>query len=193
MSERSSLTRRKLLNTAAMASAASVLSGNIVAQAQTSAPRPPADNEVLIRDAFIISMDAAIGDLAHGDIHVRDGAIVAVGANLSAPGAQVIDGRDLIACPGLIETHWHMWAAVARNMAGEDKKTGYFPFSRVLGGLFSPEDNARGVRLALAEAITSGITTVHNWSHNLITPAHADAEIAVHREVGGRAPLADGY
>ena len=67
-------------------------------------------------------MDPAIGDLPHGDIHVRDGTIVAVGANLSAPGAQVIDGRDMIACPGFIETHWHMWGAVARNMAGEEQK-----------------------------------------------------------------------
>jgi hypothetical protein len=57
--------------------------------------------------------------------------------------------------------------------------------SRVLGSQFTPEDNARGVRLALAEAISSGITTVHNWSHNLLTPAYADAELAVHHEVGG--------
>jgi cytosine/adenosine deaminase-related metal-dependent hydrolase len=138
-------------------------------------------------------MDPVIGDLPNGDIHVRDGAIVAVGAGLDAPGAQVIDGATLIACPGFIETHWHMWGAVARNMAGEEEKTGYFPFSRVLGTLFSPEDNARGVRLALAEGIASGITTVHNWSHNLLSPAYADAEIAVHREVGSRARFAYGY
>ena len=86
-----------------------------------------------------------------------------------------------------------MWGAVARNMAGEEEKTGYFPFSRVLGSLFTPQDNARGVRLALAEAISSGITTVHNWSHNLLSPAYADAELAVHREVGGRARFAYGY
>jgi len=49
------------------------------------------------------------------------------------------------------------------------------------------------VRLALAEAIASGITTVHNWSHNLLSPAYADAELAVHREVGLRARFAYGY
>jgi cytosine/adenosine deaminase-related metal-dependent hydrolase len=138
-------------------------------------------------------MDPAIGDLPRGDIHVRNGAIVAVGTNLNAPAAEIIDGKTMIACPGFIETHWHMWGAVARNMAGEEEKTGYFPFSRVLGSLFTPQDNARGVRLALAEAISSGITTVHNWSHNLLSPAYADAELAVHREVGGRARFAYGY
>src|SRR6266545_825031 len=180
-----SITRRNLLNTAS----AAVIGGVTTAQAQT----PGAPGEYLIRNAHVLSMDPAIGDLPRGDIHVRAGAIVAVGAGLNAPGAELIDGRTLIACPGFVETHWHMWGAVARNMAGEEEKTGYFPFSRVLGVQFTPEDNARGVRLALAEAIASGITTVHNWSHNLLSPAYADAELAVHREVGLRARFAYGY
>jgi 5-methylthioadenosine/S-adenosylhomocysteine deaminase len=189
MSDLDGMNRRALIGGAAVAGVAGALVG--VASAQT-APQP-SQAQYLIRDAYVVSMDPAIGDLPHGDIHVRNGAIVAVGVNLSAPAAQVIDGKTLIACPGFIETHWHMWGAVARNMAGEEEKTGYFPFSRVLGTLFTPQDNARGVRLALAEAIASGITTVHNWSHNLLTPAHADAELAVHREVGSRARFAYGY
>src|SRR5690242_13258261 len=96
MPKRHQITRRTVLTTAAATGAAGMLGG--VAQAQAQSTALPAANEVLIRDAFVISMDPAIGDLPHGDIHVRDGAIVAVGANLSAPGAQVIDGRNLIAC-----------------------------------------------------------------------------------------------
>jgi 5-methylthioadenosine/S-adenosylhomocysteine deaminase len=184
-----SISRRALLGGAAAVGATGMLgpTGAVLAQA------PAAAGEYLIRGAFVLSMDPAIGDVPRGDIHVRDGVIVAVGAGLQAPGAQVIDAATMIACPGFVETHWHMWGAVARNMAGEEEKSGYFPFSRVLGTLFTPEDNARGVRLALAEAIQGGITTVHNWSHNLLSPAHADAEIAVHREVAGRARFAYGY
>jgi cytosine/adenosine deaminase-related metal-dependent hydrolase len=78
-------------------------------------------------------------------------------------------------------------------MAGPTENTGYFYISRLLGQFFTPEDNARGVRLALAEAISSGITTVTNWSHNLLGPEYADAEIKVHKEVGGRARFAYGY
>lgn len=152
-----------------------------------------ARGEFLIRGAAVISMDAAVGDFAKGDIHVRDGAIVAVGEHVNAPHATVIDGAQLIALPGLIDTHWHMWESVGRNLAGDSAKTGYFPHSRTLGVLFTPEDNARGVRLALAEALHSGITTVHNWSHNVLTPAYAEAEIAVHHEVGGRARYSYGY
>jgi cytosine/adenosine deaminase-related metal-dependent hydrolase len=86
-----------------------------------------------------------------------------------------------------------MWGAVARNMAGPTENTGYFYISRLLGQFFTPEDNARGVRLALAEAISSGITTVTNWSHNLLAPEYADAEIKVHKEAGARARFAYGY
>jgi cytosine/adenosine deaminase-related metal-dependent hydrolase len=192
MNERHGMTRRTLLGATAATGAAG-LSGIRSAQAQSTEAPAGTAGEFLIRDAHVLSMDPAIGDLPHGDIHVRNGTIVAVGSNVNAPAAQVIDGKTMIACPGFIETHWHMWGAVARNMAGEEEKTGYFPFSRVLGALFTPEDNARGVRLALAEAIASGITTVHNWSHNLLSPAYADAELAVHREVGGRARFAYGY
>jgi 5-methylthioadenosine/S-adenosylhomocysteine deaminase len=123
-----------------------------------------------VRGAYVLTMDPALGDFERGDVHVRAGEIVAVGTNLPAPGAEVIDGRNMIALPGLIETHWHIWGAVAHNMAGEEPDTGYFPWSRVLGALFTTKDNYRGVRLALAEALFTGITTVHNWSHNLLSP-----------------------
>ena len=69
-------------------------------------------------------MDDAIGDLPSGDVHVRDGVIVAVGAAITAPHATVIDGANMIAMPGLIDTHWHMWESVARNLAGDEAKTG---------------------------------------------------------------------
>ena len=39
------------------------------------------------------------------------------------------------------------------------------------------EDTAAGVRLAAADALTSGITTVHDWSHNIRGPAFADADL----------------
>lgn len=185
-------TRRALLTAAAAYGAAASSSASSLAAAPAS-PKLPPRAEFVIRNAYVISMDPKIGDVPGGDVHVRNGAIVAVGKQLSAPGAEVIDGRSTIVLPGLIETHWHMWGTVARNMAGDDPKTGYFPFSRVLGVLFTPEDNARGVRLALANAVNTGLTTVHNWSHNLLKPEYADAELAVHLEVGGRARFSYGY
>jgi cytosine/adenosine deaminase-related metal-dependent hydrolase len=170
-----------------------LLASRSVAAAAGPASQLPARGEYLVRNGYVLTMDPHLGDIPQGDVHVRNGQIVAVGPHLSAPGAEVIDARTMIVLPGLIETHWHMWETISRNMSGDTEATGYFPYSRVMGVLFSPEDNARGVRLALAEALNTGLTTVHNWSHNLLKPAYADAELAVHREVGGRAHFSYGY
>ena len=149
--------------------------------------------EFIIKNTYILTMDPKLGEIRGGDIHVRDGVIVAVGPNLSAPMAEIVRADSMITLPGFIETHWHMWGAVARNMAGPTANTGYFYISRLLGQFFTPEDNARGVRLALAEAVYSGITTVTNWSHNLLAPEYVDAEIKVHKEVGARTRFSYGY
>src|SRR6476660_5266272 len=76
----------------------------------------PRRGEFVIRNAYIITMDSSLGDVDGGDIHVRDGAIVAVGRSLRAPGAMVIDGRSAIVLPGLVDTHWHMWTTFLRCM-----------------------------------------------------------------------------
>ncbi|HEY8578841.1 MAG TPA: amidohydrolase family protein, partial [Beijerinckiaceae bacterium] len=188
------LSRRGFLQGAAALGAAGLASRPLLAQpAPATAGGLPARGEFVVRNAYVMSMDAKIGDMPDADIHVRDGAIVAVGPGLQAPGAEIIDARDMIALPGLIDTHWHMWGTSARNTAGDTPKMGYFTFAKVVGSIFNAEDNARGVRLAIAEAIDSGLTTVHNWSHNLVTPEFADAELQAHAQMGHRALFGYGY
>src|SRR5262245_60991813 len=86
----------------------------------------PARGEYLIKGGIVLSMDPAIGTLASGDVHVRDGAIVAVASGLegSAP-AEVIPAQGMIVMPGLIETHFHMWSAIGRNFISDGFE--YFP------------------------------------------------------------------
>jgi hypothetical protein len=66
------------------------------------------------------------------------------------------------------------------------------PTMGALSPHFTLADVAIGVDLALAEAVNCGITTVHNWTHNVRSPAHADAEIAaiVRSSVRGALPMA---
>lgn len=188
------LKRRDLLRgTAALGAAALAPSLPASAQQAGAYAHLPARGEFVIRNAYVLTMDDKLGDLPRGDIHVRNGAIVAVGKSLRAPGAKTIDARTMIALPGLIDTHWHMWGTAASNTAGDDPKMGYFSFAKAVGAIFKPEDNARGVRLAIAEAIDSGLTTVHNWSHNIVSPAYADAELEAHRAMGHRALFGYGY
>src|SRR5687767_1258981 len=135
--------------------------------------RLPAQGEYLVRDAYVMTMEPGLGDLPGAHVHVRAGRIVAVGAAVEAPGAQVVDGRGMIVLPGLVETHWHMWNTLLRGMSGEKPDFGYFRTSGGLGRVFEPGDMYQGTRLAAAEALSSGITFVHDWCHNIRGPEFA--------------------
>ncbi len=163
-------------------------------QARSPLPDLPLREEFVIRDGHVLTMDAAIGNLPCADVHVRNGEIVAVGAKLQAPGALELSGNDMIVMPGFVDTHWHLWNSSLRALVrGDDAQNGYFPVTLRLGPLFTPEDSYRSLRLGLTEGLASGITTVHNWSHNTRTPAHADAELRALSNMGVRARFSYGW
>src|SRR5262249_1355110 len=89
----------------------------------------PARSNVVIRKAYVMTMEPGQPDLPNGDVHVDNGLIVDVGTGLAAPSAQIIDGRGFIVMPGLIDTHWYMWTTLLRNMSGDDRAHGYFPMT----------------------------------------------------------------
>ena len=149
----------------------------------------PARGHVLLKGGHVLSMDAEIGDLAVGDIEIRDGRIAAVGESLNASGAEIIDAGDRLVLPGLIETHWHIWTTLLRSMAADQ---GYFPVSRGVGSFYLPGDMVAGARLALAEAINGGITFVHDWCHNIRAPEYAEAAVGALAESGIRARFSYG-
>ena len=159
---------------------------------EAAAGQLPEQGEFVIRNAYVMTMDAGTGDLADADVHVNKGAIVAVGRGIAAPGAQVIDGRGMIVLPGLIETHWHMWNTLLRSMSGDKREHGYFPTALALGKVYLPGDMYQGARLSAAEALHSGITTVHDWCHNIRGPEYADADLRALRESGIRARFSYG-
>ena len=137
-------------------------------------------------------MDPAIGDIPRGDVLVRDGRIVAVGARLDAPGVERIDMRGRVVMPGFVDTHWHMWNTIARGF-GTSAAGGFAKTMAALAKVWTPEASALGVRLACAEAVEAGITTVNNWAHNIKGPAFADAELAALRASGLRGRMSFGY
>jgi dihydroorotase len=53
-------------------------------------------------------LDPAANLDSEQDIHIRDGAVAAIGANLKGEGATVIDVKGLIVTPGLIDVHLHL-------------------------------------------------------------------------------------
>jgi 5-methylthioadenosine/S-adenosylhomocysteine deaminase len=157
-----------------------------------SAPLP-ARGELIVRNGYIMTMDPELGDISGGDLHIKNGEIVAAGKAITAPGATVLDGRRMIVLPGLVETHWHMWNTLLRSFGGEKPDQGYFPTAAAYGQLMTPEDMYRGTRLAAAEALNCGMTTVHDYCHNLRSRAHADADVRALGESGLRARWSYGW
>jgi len=152
----------------------------------------PARGEFVVRNAYVVTMDPKLGDIPVSDVHVRDGALVAVGTKLNAPGAEEIDGRNRIACPGFVDTHFHLWGSFARGIVA-DGDFDYFPVMSRLGPVMTPEDAYASAKLGIAEAINSSLTTIHDWSHNIISGAYADADLRALRDCGIRARFSYGF
>ena len=156
------------------------------------------DANLLIRGGYVLTMDSD-GDLPGADVYVRDGVIQRIGANLDAPGAEVIDAAGKIVAPGLVDTHWHMWNTLLRGMSdgrptpGGPDRGGYFATCVGIGRHFLPGDTYAGTRLAAAEAVDAGITTVHDWAHNVRGRDWAEAGLRALGESGLRARFSYGY
>jgi cytosine/adenosine deaminase-related metal-dependent hydrolase len=191
---KSKIDRRTVLAGTTALSAAALLPSRASAQTAPSGRTGlPARREFVVRGAHLLTMDNGLGDIENGDVHVRDGAIVAIGRGVQAPGAETIDGKGMICMPGFVDTHWHHWTTFLRPvMRADDPKKTYFPVTFGLGVHYTPEDSYRAVRLGLAEAISAGITTTHNWAHNVRSPKHADAEVQAMRDGGLRGRFAYG-
>ena len=186
------MNRRQFLDAVTAAAATGLVARHAEpAAAQAGAPPvvrvtpagTPRRNAV-IRSAYVITMDPALGDVPGGDVHFRDGAIVAIGRRLSAPGAEEIDGRNSIVTPGFVDTHWHMWNGVLRGMTQTPAE--YFAMQR-LAEFYAPQDHYTSVLFAAAEALNAGITTVHDWAHGVRSAQAAEAEIQALADSGVRA------
>jgi cytosine/adenosine deaminase-related metal-dependent hydrolase len=199
MAQNHSLSRRDFIGAATVFGAASLAacstnsqpSARLWAADKKSGQLPPR-GEFVVRNAYVVTMDPKLGDIANGDVHVRNGALLAVGPSLNAPGAAIIDGRNRIACPGFIDTHFHLWGSFARGVVA-DGDFDYFPVMSKLGPVMTPDDAYNSSKLGIVEAIYSGLTTIHDWSHNIIDGRYADADLRALRDCGIRARFSYGY
>jgi 5-methylthioadenosine/S-adenosylhomocysteine deaminase len=155
-------------------------------ESERSAGPLPARGSFVIRGAYVVTMDPALGDQPNADVLVRNGEIVAVADDLATDGLEVIAAEDMMLLPGFVDTHWHLWNSFMRGLIGDGPGRDYFAVKRGLAPFYRPVDFYRAARLALAEALESGITTVHNWDHNVRSPEDADANILAQVDMGLR-------
>ena len=85
---------------------------------------PPSDSgrpgrRYLIRGGSVMSLDPQVGDFAQADVLVEGKKILAVGPNLHAGAAAVIDASGRIVMPGFIDTHHHQFETVLRSFLAD--------------------------------------------------------------------------
>jgi len=142
----------------------------------------------LIKNAAVVTMNPIIGDFSRANILVEDEQIVGVGPNITASDAEVIDASSMIAMPGMVDTHRHTWQTGLRGILADGNIPDYLRGFRIqMAERYRPEDMYAGNYLGGLDAINSGVTTIVDYCHNLLTLEHAHASVNGLRDSGVRA------
>ena len=195
--------RNFLKGAAASGVAASCL--NLFAPRPAAADDGPPDSmgrdgrRVLIRGGAVMSMDAQVGDFPVGDVLIEGKKILAVGRNLNAGGAAVIDARGRIVMPGFVDTHHHQFETALRSFLADgvlikdgstsaSGNTTYFEYILLtFAPVYRPQDVYINELFGGLSQLDDGVTTVHDVSQIHHSPQHSDAGIQALFDTGRRA------
>src|SRR5580704_5935071 len=143
----------------------------------------------LFKGGTIVTMDPKVPNLSTGDVLVDGNRIAAVGVDLQADGAEVIDATGGIVMPGLVDAHHHMWlGAMLRMMPDVDDLFAYIDVvAETLGAHYRPVDMYLSTRLTAVASLDAGITTIIDACHSSRSPRHTDAALDALDDCGIRA------
>ena len=144
-------------------------------------------SKTLIRGATIVTMDPRLGDLSKGDILIVDDRIAEIAPSISADDAEIVDATGMIASPGFVDTHRHIWQTQLKGVA---INWSLFDYSCLMRSMYSicyvPEDAYLGNYVGALDAINAGITGIVDHSHLQITPEHSDGLVKGLKDAGIR-------
>ena len=173
------------------------------ASAQLQVGGPPQDSgkpyrRYVIRGGSVMSLDSKIGDFPQADVLVEGKKILAVGPNLAAGTADVIDATGRIVMPGFIDTHHHQFETALRSFLADgvlinDKSgspsgsTTYYEYILLtFAPVYRPQDVYINELFGALSQLDDGVTTVHDVSQIHHTPQHSDAAIQALFDSGRR-------
>src|SRR6266581_6996163 len=156
----------------------------------------------IIRGGYVMSMDPGLpnsGNFAPGDVLVEGKKILAVGQNLQATGAAVIDATGRVVMPGFIDTHHHQFETVLRSFLADgilikdgsntpSGNTTYFEFILLtFAPKYRPEDVYINELFGGLSQLDAGVTTVHDVSQIHYSKDHSDQAVKALFDTGRRA------
>jgi cytosine/adenosine deaminase-related metal-dependent hydrolase len=152
---------------------------------------------LLIRNAALMAtMDDDRREIEDGAVFVKDNAIVSVGRSADLPGIadEVIDARDQLVIPGLVNTHHHFYQTLTRVIpAAQDCElftwlTSLYP----IWARLTPEMIGVSTQTAMAELLLSGCTTSSDHLYLYPNGSRLDDSIEAAASVGMRFHAARG-
>lgn len=146
---------------------------------------------LLVRNAaLLVTMDEERREIAQGGMFVRDGWIEQVGATEDLPQTadEVLDLRNHLVLPGLVNTHHHLYQTLTRAVpAAQDADL--FHWLQTLYPIWArltPDDIRVSTQLGLSELALAGCTTASDHLYLFPNGARLDDEIEAAAEVGLR-------
>jgi cytosine/adenosine deaminase-related metal-dependent hydrolase len=143
---------------------------------------------LLLRNAYVVTMDDAGTEHENGWILCRDGFVEAVGEGAPPEADEAVDLGGGVATPGLVNTHHHLYQTLTRARAQEADLFTWLKALYPVWGEIDAESEYAAARTGLAELALSGCTTV--FDHHYVFPRGraglVEAEIRAARELGVR-------
>ena len=146
---------------------------------------------LLVRNARLLAtMDDASVRIPGGGLYVEDNVIRQVGVTEELPSTadRVIDARDMVLLPGLVNTHHHLYQSLTRALPFMPDAE-LFDWFRTLYPIWSGltgEAVYVSALTALAELVLSGCTTVADHLYLYPNDSTIDDEIRAAKELGVR-------
>src|SRR5574340_1256971 len=145
---------------------------------------------LLIKNAYVLTMDDHRREIPDGGFFVRDGFIEQVGTTRELPeqADEVTDLRGHVVAPGLINTHHHFYQTLTRAIPAA-QNSNLFNWLKTLYPIWArmtPQDIYISTKTALAALAVSGCTTASDHLYLFLNGSSLDDEIAAAQEMGMR-------
>jgi cytosine/adenosine deaminase-related metal-dependent hydrolase len=150
---------------------------------------------LLIKNArLVVTMDAQRREIADGGVFARDGVIEVVGPSTELPtmADEVIDARDQVVIPGLVNTHHHMVQTLTRACVQDNELFGWLQGLYPIWANLTPEMVRVSTQTAMAELLLSGCTTTSDHLYIYPNGVRLDDSIEGAAQIGMRFHAARG-
>ncbi|MHA1952243.1 MAG: amidohydrolase family protein [Candidatus Thorarchaeota archaeon] len=122
-----------------------------------------AAKSILIKNGYVLTLNPKREILTKGSVYIEDEKIVEVGRTDDLKDNKpelVIDAKNMIVMPGLIDTHTHLAQALIRGCADDVSLVDWLKrYVWVLQGNFTEQDGRVSAELCMAEMIRTGTTS----------------------------------